>query len=57
MRKLKMSKLFSIFLTCILCLSFLPTDLMAMNDADTVKNGYYNEYNTWFEGELDQALP
>ena len=34
MRKLNMSKLFSIFLTCILCLSFLPTDLMAMNDAD-----------------------
>ena len=57
MRKLKMSKLFSIFLTCILCLSFLPTDLMAMNDADTVKNGYYNESNTWVEGELDQALP
>ncbi|WP_395815062.1 immunoglobulin-like domain-containing protein [Clostridium sp. C45] len=57
MRKLKISKLFSIFLTCILCLSFLPTDLMAMNDADTVKNGYYNESNTWVEGELDQALP
>ena len=57
MRKWKMSKLFSIFLACILCLSFMPTNVMATENDSTVKNGYYNDYDNWVEGELNQDLP